>query len=282
MISYFYDGNERTSLIGYHEALGGLGGMLVTYIAGQLINVNWQAPFISYAIAIPVFFLFWRVVPSVDTKQILSKLQKNDQEKKTATNGKFSIVYIFMILIIIGATLNMTMGIKVSSLIIEEGYGNASDGSTVIMFLSLGAMVSGFLFGKIYRIIRNYILSLGFAITAIAMFIIGISENVWLTVLGGFLVGFGFRVMMPCLTNIVNSSDIKNPALATSLLLVAYNLGSAFAPYGSMIIQRLSWTSDLRGVFYVDGIAFLLLSLLICIILVFQKLSNMQDRRHQL
>lgn len=274
MISYFYDGEERTSLIGYHEALGGLGGMLITYIAGQLININWQAPFISYVISIPVFFLFWKVIPQVETKDILEKTKKQIKINNSQNNGKFSIVFIFMILIIIGATLNMTMGIKVSSLIVEEGYGNASDGSTVIMLLSLGAMISGFLFGKMYKLFKNYILSVGFSITAVAMLIIGLSERTWMTVLGGFLVGFGFRVMMPCLTNIVNSSNIKNPALATSLLLVAYNLGSAFAPYGSMIIQKLSWTEGLRGVFYVDGLGFIILAITVGIIITIQKIYS--------
>lgn len=265
LISYFFDGNERTTLIGYHEALGGLGGMLITYIAGQLMHVNWQAPFISYAIAIPVFFIFWKVIPKVKTEDILHKNTKqvvvNDGKE-----GNFSIVFVFMILIVIGATLNMTMGIKVSSLIVEKGYGSASDASTVIMLLSLGAMISGFLFGKMYNIFKNYIMSVGFMITALAMFIIGISNASWMTVLGGFLVGFGFRVMMPCLTNIVNSSHLKNPTLATSLLLVAYNLGSAFAPYGSMLIQKFSWTSDLRGVFYVDGIGFICLAMIVFIV----------------
>ena len=265
LISYFFDGNERTTLIGYHEALGGLGGMLITYIAGQLMHVNWQAPFISYAIAIPVFFIFWKVIPKVKTEDILHKNTKqvvvNDGKE-----GNFSIVFVFMILIVIGATLNMTMGIKVSSLIVEQGYGSASDASTVIMLLSLGAMISGFLFGKMYNIFKNYIMSVGFTITALAMFIIGNSNTSWMTVLGGFLVGFGFRVMMPCLTNIVNSSHLKNPTLATSLLLVAYNLGSAFAPYGSMLIQKFSWTSDLRGVFYVDGIGFICLAVIVFIV----------------
>ena len=265
LISYFFDGNERTTIIGYHEALGGLGGMLITYIAGQLMHVNWQAPFISYAIAIPVFFIFWKVIPKVKTEDILHKNTKqvvvNDGKE-----GNFSIVFVFMILIVIGATLNMTMGIKVSSLIVEQGYGSASDASTVIMLLSLGALISGFLFGKMYNIFKNYIMSVGFTITALAMFIIGISNASWMTVLGGFLVGFGFRVMMPCLTNIVNSSHLKNPTLATSLLLVAYNLGSAFAPYGSMLIQKFSWTSDLRGVFYVDGIGFICLAVIVFIV----------------
>lgn len=279
LISYFYDGNEKVSLIGYHEALGGLGGMLITYIAGQLINVNWQAPFIAYAIAIPVFFLFWKIVPKVETKVILEKSEKSMQVINDKKNGHFSIVFVFMILIIIGATLNMTMGIKVPSLIVEEGYGNASDGSTVIMFLSLGAMLSGFLFGKVYKVLKNYILSISFIITAIAMIIIGFSNEIYTTILGGFLVGFGFRVMMPCLTSIVNGTNLKNPTLATSLLLVAYNLGSAFAPYGSIIIQKLAWTNDLRGIFYIDGLSFIVLAMITAIIATIQTMKDKKMKR---
>lgn len=271
MISYFFDGEQRTTLIGYHEALGGLGGMFITYIAGQLIHINWQMPFISYAIAFPVFFLFWKYIPQVETKDILEKTRKQVAVNKSGEKGKFSLVFAFMFLIIIGATLNMTMGIKTPSLIVEEGYGSASDGSTVIMLLSFGAMLSGFLFGKMYKVLEDYILPFGFIITASAMFIIGISNSVWMTVLGGFLVGFGFRVMMPYLTNKVNNSNLQNPALATSLLLVAYNLGSAFAPYGSILIQKLSWIEGLRGVFFTDGLGFIVLAVVIVGIIVVKK-----------
>lgn len=278
LISYFYDGDERTTLIGYHEALGGLGGMMITYIAGRFMNVNWQAPFLAYAIAIPVFFFFLKVIPQVETKDILQKFESNVQKDTTHQYGRFSKVFVFMILIVIGATLNMTMGIKVSSLMVEEGYGYASDASMVIMLLSLGSMISGFLFGKLYKILKNYILSVGFIITAIAMIIIGLSHTVWMSVLGGFLVGFGFRVMMPTLTHIVNSSHLKNPTLATSLLLVAYNLGSAFAPYGSMLIQKLSWTEGLRGIFYVDGIGFMILALIVGVVVTIQIFKKQRMR----
>lgn len=273
LISYFFDGEERTTLIGYHEALGGLGGMLITFIAGKLISVSWQAPFIAYVIAFPVILLFWKFIPKVKTAEIINKsVVKNINKDEKKQKGYF--VFAFMIMIIIGAVLNMTMGIKVSSLIVEQGYGQASDGSLVIMLLSFGSMISGFLFGKMYKLLKDFILPAGFIVVALAMFIIGISNSSLFTVLGGFLVGFGFRVMMPYLTNIVNNANLKNPALATSLLIVAYNFGSAFAPYGSILIQKLAWTGDLRGVFYVDGLGFVTLAIITTVIILIKKLSN--------
>ncbi|MFQ6792356.1 MAG: MFS transporter [Thomasclavelia sp.] len=276
LINYFFDGDEKTSLIGYHEALGGFGGIIITYVAGQLLNINWQASFLSYAIAFPVIFLFWKFVPKVETVDILSKTSKKEEKADNLQNGSFIIA--FMVLIFIGAVLNMTMGIKISALIEEIGYGTASDGSLVLMLLSFGSMLSGFLFGKMFKMLKDYILSLGFIVVAIAMLIIGISNNMILTVIGGFLIGFGFRVMMPYLTNIINNSHLKNPALGTSLLIVAYNLGSALAPYGSLLIQQLSWTDNLRGVFYLDCLGFVILAIITAGIITIKNLNLKRNK----
>lgn len=259
LIAYFFDGEERTSMLGFHEALGGLGGMVITFIAGRLINIHWQAPFLAYSIAFITLGIVIKVAPKVKTSDILEKVSRPVTGKEENTQSGYFVIG-FMILIVISAILYMTMGIKVATLIVQLGYGQASDGSLVIMLLSFGAMLSGFLFGKMYRWLKDYILPLGYIVVACAMFMIGVSNHTYITVLGGFLVGFGFRVVMPYLTNIVNMAHLKNTTLATSLLLVAYNLGCAFAPYGSLLIQELSWIENLRGTFYIDGIGFIILA----------------------
>lgn len=92
------------------------------------------------------------------------------------------------------------------------------------------------------------------------MFIIGFSNSVFFTAVGGFLTGFGFRMVMPYLINRINSGSIKNSGLATSALLVGYNLGACLSPYGAIIIQKISWVKSLRGVFYTDGTILVILA----------------------
>jgi len=41
MISYFYHGEIRTSLFGMQSAFEGLGGIFITFVAGQLLKINW-------------------------------------------------------------------------------------------------------------------------------------------------------------------------------------------------------------------------------------------------
>lgn len=261
MISYFYDGDEKSSLFGIQSACEGLGGMAITFTAGQLLKINWQAPFYAYLIAIPVVFFFVTFVPKVSTEKMLEKTGMSKQKERGPTKGIFTSMIGYIALIFVVAILYMTMGIKVASLMTSAGYASASDASTVIMLLSLGSMIAGFTFGKIIKVLKEYTLPIAFIILASAMCLIGLSNTTTMTVIAGFLVGFGFRMVLPYLINKINTSNIPNTSLATSLLLVGYNLGVFITPYGSMILQSFVGDNNLRGLFYVDAIGFIILAI---------------------
>lgn len=271
LIDYFYEGEEKTSLFGFQSACEGIGGMLITFIAGQLLRLNWQAPFYAYFIAVPVVILFAKFVPKVETKDILEKHHINNKQTDINKDSFLPVVgYVGFIFVV--AILYMTMGIKVSSLIASESIGSASDGSTVIMLLSFGSMLGGFAFGKLFKFLKEYIFIIGLILLSFAMVLIGMSTHIIFTILGGFIVGFGFRMIMPYLINKINTSNLKNKNLATSLLLVGFNLGSFLSPYGSLILQKLTWIDNLRGLFYVDALCFLILAILsLFIVLILKK-----------
>ncbi|MEG0591708.1 MAG: MFS transporter [Coprobacillus sp.] len=275
MINYFYDGEEKSSLFGIQSACEGIGGMMITFIAGQLLKLNWQAPFYAYFIAVPVILLFAKFVPKIDTKDMLLKNQ-NQKSNDNQSKGSFLPVIGYVGFIFIVAILYMTMGIKVSSLITNEGIGSASDGSSVIMLLSLGSMLGGFTFGRLFKILKDYIFIIGLMMLAFAMVLIGISTNVLMCIIGGFIVGFGFRMIMPYLINKINTSSIQNKTLATSLLLVGFNLGSFLSPYGSIILQKMAWLDNLRGLFYIDALCFVALSIISIIFVMIIKNRNVK------
>lgn len=270
MIDYFYEGEEKTSLFGFQSACEGIGGMMITFIAGQLLKLNWQAPFYAYFIAVPVVILFAKFVPKVETKDILKKHRLNNNQTNM-TKGSFLPVFGYVGFIFIVAILYMTMGIKVSSLIASESIGSASDGSIVIMLLSFGSMLGGFTFGRLFKLLKEYIFIIGLIMLSFAMLLIGMSTSIIFTILGGFIVGFGFRMIMPYFINKINTSNVKNKTLATSLLLVGFNLGSFLSPYGSLILQKIAWIDNLRGLFYVDALCFVILAILSLLIILLLK-----------
>jgi len=272
MISYFYDGKERTSLFGVQSACEGLGGMSITFIAGQLLKINWQAPFYAYLIAVPVTMLFIAFVPRVNTKKLLEKnivLKQNNN----VNQGSYRPIIGYTCLMFIISILYMTMGIKVSTLMTSQGYASASDASLVIIFLSLGSMISGVLFGKIFEKIEQYTMTFGLIVLGFSMFLIGYASSAVIVIASGFMIGFAYRMVFPYLINKINKTPVSSSSLAMSIFLAGTNLGSFLAPYGAIVLQNISGNQSLRNLFYVDGIGFIILAIGSLLIMLFKRKS---------
>lgn len=257
MISCFYDGDERSSLFGKQSAFEGLGGIFITFLAGQLLKINWQVSFYAYLIAVPVVILFVLFVPKVRTDDVIEIVQSGEEKEKI---GSYLPVIGYTLIIFIISVLYMTMGIKVSTLMTSQGYATGSDASIVIVFLGIGSMVSGAMFGHILKMLKKYTLTLGFIIMAISMFLIGYANSTFLVIMSGYLIGFAFRNIFPYFIHQIDALSITNHSLAMSIFLAGSNLGSFLSPYGAIILQNLAGNDNLRGLFYVDGMCFLILA----------------------
>lgn len=265
LVNSFYQGKDRAKMYGLQSAFEGAGGIFITFIAGQLLKIGWQAPFLAYAIAIPVCIVFIKFIPKVATANDIS-VDKNVIVKENGFKKDNIMLISFIALLFVAASLYMTMGIKVSTLITTAGYGNASDASLVIILLSLGAITAGTLFSKINKIFKQLTPIIGLLILALAMFLIGISNSMIITFAGGFLNGFGFKIFMPYLIDRINNSQIKNTPLATSLLLVGFNLGAFISPYSSLFMQNIALSDSLNSLFMVLSGGFICLAVVILVL----------------
>lgn len=265
LVNSFYQGKDRAKMYGLQSAFEGAGGIFITFIAGQLLKIGWQAPFLAYAIAIPVCIVFIKFIPKVATANDIS-VDTNVIVKENGFKKDNIMLISFIALLFVAASLYMTMGIKVSTLITTAGYGNASDASLVIILLSLGAITAGTLFSKIIKIFKQLTPIIGLLILALAMFLIGISNSMIITFAGGFLTGFGFKIFMPYLIDRINNSQIKNTPLATSLLLVGFNLGAFISPYSSIFMQNIALSDSLNSLFMVLSGGFICLAVIMLVL----------------
>lgn len=265
LVNSFYQGKDRAKMYGLQSAFEGAGGIFITFIAGQLLKIGWQAPFLAYAIAIPVCIVFIKFIPKVATANDIS-VDTNVIVKENGFKKDNIMLISFIALLFVAASLYMTMGIKISTLITTVGYGNASDASLVIILLSLGAITAGTLFSKIIKIFKQLTPIIGLLILALAMFLIGISNSMIITFAGGFLTGFGFKIFMPYLIDRINNSQIKNTPLATSLLLVGFNLGAFISPYSSLFVQNIALSDSLNSLFIVLSGGFICLAVIMLVL----------------
>lgn len=271
MNKYFFFGEQRTRMFGLQSAFEGVGGISFTFISGQLIKSSWQNLFYIYLSVIPIAVLFLIYIPSVSGKEILSqeKAEAEMAQKRHGTSdadnnkikrgpGIKGIGYVLLIFIL--SSMYMIMGIKLTTLIIENGIGTATDGATVLLAIGIGAMSSGFLFARVVRQTKGMTLSLGYLGLAIGMIISAYTRSIWLLSFGGFLAGFSFRTIFPFFLDLVNKRASKNSNMLTALIFVALNLGAFSSPYVALLISKISYLKGISGIFLTNGILLLIMA----------------------
>ncbi|MGX7244680.1 MFS transporter [Enterococcus quebecensis] len=277
LISYFYQGSERAATIGFQSAFEGIGGMTLTFMVGQLLKISWQTSFWVYLFVLPIIILFMLFVPNVSEEDIRqaqmtkeTKLQTEKSDGKQESMNLFAFSGYIMLLIIV-VCIYMTITVKGTLLMNTLGYGNATDGSNIMALIGVGAMLAGFSFGHVYRWTKKWTMPVVFVVMSGAMALIGFSNSVLVTGIGAMLCGFSFRTFIPYLFNQINNGSTHKGAFRTSLLLVGFNIGSAFSPYGIALIDSLSVFDTVRGTFFSEALILAALAVITVMILYAQN-----------
>ncbi|MQS97813.1 MFS transporter [Lactobacillus halodurans] len=259
MISDYFTGDERAQLIGFQSAFQGLGTAIMTYVAGQLLKVDWHVTFWIYAIILPILALFILFVPS--PKADVDKKSGNSTKSVKQSTNLQVIGYVLLLFVVL--IIYMGVQVKLALLFTSNGYGTATDAANIISIMSIGSMLAGFAFGTIFKVIRRYTIPVAMVLMAVSFFILSVSSSVVLSGVGGVLTGISFSLIVPYLFNQVSVVSPKGSAtLSTSLLLVGSNLGSSFSPYGLAILGNLSGTNSVNGVFMAGGIVLAIMAVI--------------------
>lgn len=251
--SKFYKGRELATLIGLQSSFEGIGGMLVTFLVGQLLMISWRVSFLAYGIAIPVLLLFFFFVPKIGTE--VEYVKKNKKKEKID-----SVVWRYIILLIVVVTVYMSMSVKITTVILDKGIGTATDGSNFLALVGLGAMLAGIIFGRMVDVMKQWTLSFAFGGMGLAMFIIAFANNLLLILAAAVLAGLAFRTFIPYVFNEINQKS-TNAEKNTSVLLIAFNIGSAFTPVTLGLFQGLIPNLNNINLLIAQGVLMLVLAL---------------------
>ncbi|MCC4045647.1 MFS transporter [Enterococcus gallinarum] len=256
--SSLYSGNKLATVIGMQSAFEGIGGMVITFLVGQLLTISWQFSFSVYLIALPILIMFIIFVP--DIQPVVFK--ETELQKKEPVD-KIFIKY--LILLFIAVTIYMSIAVKVTPLLYFKGIGDATDGSNLLALVGLGAMTAGFLFGKVVQHLKELTIPISFASMGVAMLLLAISPNMLVASIAVTLCGFSFRTFVPYVFNEINQSS-KNAELNTSRLLIFFNIGTAFTPITISLLQKVFPFLNQIGLFYGEALLMLFLAILLFIV----------------
>ncbi|PAK79780.1 MFS transporter [Lentilactobacillus parakefiri] len=232
LISTYYQGAKRQTMMGYQGSVNSLGNILMFLVSSFLIGFGWRQVYLYYLIAIPVFLLFWWGAPTDHPAD-------DAQEDAPTTQSPLSLVdllkgrlMIYALLVLFSMMIAQTVVVKISGLILAAGYGRIADGSIALAILGVATMVGGMLYGQVFKLIHRFILPAGLLIAAAALFALSKSQSLVFTFTLTVVAGLSTSVVGPYL--FAESAEIAgkgNETLASSILIVGINIGVFITPY---------------------------------------------------
>jgi len=253
LIIEFFEGPERSSVIGLQGSVGGLGSAVTALVAGRLLAFGWNWSFVVYALAFFVLALFNFGVPA-------GGAAKETQETTAAAGRGGSVGYLvlqaaFMFCSILTLTLFV---VKASTYIVDAGLGDAQQGSLAITLVSVGSLVAGALYGKIRSVLSDFALVVFMAIGAAGFAVAALFSSFAAVMVASFLIGYSMMALVPHLQENVSVRCADLGQVGTNTILVAQALGAFGAPYLGTFLAR--FVPGLPGQFLVCGVVFCVLA----------------------
>lgn len=240
LISTYYQGTQRQTMMGYQGSVNSLGNILMFLISSFLIGFGWRQVYLYYLMAIPVLILFWWGAPS-DQPTTESQMQQPTNQQPISL-GKLlkGRLMIYALLVLFSMMIMQTVIVKISGLILTAGYGKIADGSIALAILGVANMIGGTLYGRLFKLIHRLILPVGLLVAAIALFALAGSISLILTYTLTAIAGLSTSLVGPYL--FAESAEIAgkgNETLASSILIVGINVGVFITPYALSGLSRL-------------------------------------------
>lgn len=201
IISQWYEGKARLSVIAKQGMAIELGGVIILFCGGLLSEIDWRAPFLLYGLALVCLVLTAVSIPHVTPQNsaapIKEGIQYNERLRPVLVNA------------VLAMSLFFSMFITLPSHLGELGFSEAETGY-LLSFISLMAVLSALVMPKVVHMKSEKVtLFLAFVSFGAAHAIFAIAESTSLLVLASIFAGTGFGFSIPLLNHatVERSSD---------------------------------------------------------------------------
>lgn len=261
-ISSLYSGNTRATLLGIRNSMEALGQTILIFLAGVLVNINWTASFLVYAIAFPVALLFALKVPEIRDEN--SDIPENHVKEKM--NPMVFTLVLFAILLVMNS---IAISVRFAS-IATEIKGVNFNASNYLALMPILGILAGFMFGPINKWIGKGTLYLGIIFFIISNLLITVSNgNMTFLLTGLFLSSITGSWCFPFIFSNLDKVTTKDTInFATSLIFIGCNIGNFIAPIAMQFAQFLTRSTNLTAPFFVFAGIFMVV---LCVILFVTK-----------
>lgn len=244
IVNEMFEPEDRIAVFGIRACTTSLATMLMTFVGGYLVAVNWRYGFLVYLIMIPGLILSLVVHPKN------TKLAVSEAAKASAAAPFNARALVFPCLV--GAAFSVLMCtamVNTSMLVAESGFVSeqlASSRGGLLTAIILGAGgIMGFGVDGINKRIGLQSITLGVILLVAGFLAFFFAKSYVVFIIGGVLCG-GATLIMPHAQVLASAAGGMKQELGLSVMLVCSNMGTLAAPLLTNLSKWIFRVEDAR------------------------------------
>ncbi len=246
LISDYFDGQEKTNLMGLQTGAANVGGMIMTAVGGVLTTIVWQYDYLMYLIAVPGLLLLIFFVPKTSPEKSGETAGlaagADTQGSKSGSFLKTGQVWVYVVISMVLLFLFNAGPTNLSMYVEEFGIGNSAVSGMAATIFLLGGTLMGILFGVFSRRLGRFTIPLGFVFMAAGFFLIQMRPDMISMYAGCFIAGMSISLVSPqcILQTSAFCRTSQELALSAAIIMASSNVGTFLTPQLTNIAGAIS------------------------------------------
>lgn len=265
LIMNIFEGKEIENLMGYNSIVQNMGGIVFQLLGGFLCTISWRYTFLAHLLCIIplVIVIFLLPEPAKFEKAVGQKVKMP------------GMVYVWSTIFLVYEILLYPMLTGMSSLILTSNLGTAASAGVVLTMFTVGGMVTGAVFGKVYHIATKYTIVIGMLLNALGYILLIFGNSIFIFTVSSTMVGMGFGFII---TSILMYVGMPVPPsaqpLAISIAIAFMSIGGFISSFFFASIERMLNITSMRFPFVLGAICLVAYSII-------QTLINLKSSKTQ-
>jgi MFS family permease len=267
LIADYFQGPERTRIMGFQSAAMGFGGVLFLLLGGAVATLNWRYPFLIYLIAFAALPLVLKLDEPLRGKNPTShfELKMPPEPERRVPIITIGIIYILTVLTML---MFYMIPVQLPYVIQARGFGGSWEAGVAIAVCTLASAFASLSYAQLKtRLSFTKVLMCLYFCLASGYGVIAHAPNYGILLLGLILAGTGVGLVLPNMNIWLNA---KTPAALRGKILGGLTtcifLGQFCSP---LVIQQIVQRSSLDYSYVVAAGALFFLGLMAASKLVF-------------
>ena len=225
IISERYHGKTRIQMLGLRGSAEVVGASILTLVVGQLLSLGWTVTFLAYSAGFLVLILYLLFVP-------YGKEKRETKKKEAETTRLTGLIFLLAVEAAVVVCTNTAITIRIPSLMVERGLGDAQLSSLVLSIMQLIGILAGVSFSFFISLFKERLLLWSGIAFGLGQIVIALSPSLGVMIVGSIVAGFSYSV---ALTTVFQLLSERIPAKllnqATSFAVLGCSFGAFTTPF---------------------------------------------------